>query len=100
MTLKSAGFQVVEAEDGIMAVGVFNSNSDISLIITDINMPNMGGIELTKKIRELNKTIPILMVTTESSDAMKMTGKSVGATGWIVKPFSPEKLISTIHRVL
>lgn len=100
MTLKSAGFQVVEAEDGMMAIGVFNSNRDTSLIITDVNMPNMGGIEFTKKIRELNKSIPILMLTTESSDTMKMTGKSVGATGWIVKPFSPEKLLSTISRVL
>lgn len=98
-TLKSAGFEVQEAEDGIYAIESFKSFRP-NLVLTDINMPRMGGLELISEIRKIDSIVPILCLTTESSEGMKKTGKSNGATGWIVKPFSPEKLLSTIERVL
>lgn len=100
-TLKEEGYDVVEAEDGKDALGKANSGG-ISLVLSDVNMPNMDGITLCTELRKLPayKFTPILMLTTESSDAMKQKGKDAGATGWLVKPFNPEKLISTIKRVI
>ena len=72
------------------------------LIISDINMPVMTGLELLQALRTLEdyKFTPILMLTTEASDEMKEQGKAFGATGWIIKPFDPEKLLKVIERVL
>ena len=100
-TLKSAGYQTVEAKDGLD--GLSNAKaSDFDLVISDVNMPNMDGISLCTELRKLAnfKFTPILMLTTESSTDMKMRGKSAGATGWLVKPFNPEKLLATIKRVV
>ena len=101
MSLKSAGHDVTEAEDGVIAFDIAKTQS-FDLIVTDINMPNMNGIELIHALRALPnfKFTPILCLTTESSGDMKQKGKEAGATGWIVKPFSPEKLLSVINRVL
>ena len=100
-TLKEEGYDVIEAEDGRDALGKANAGG-ISLVLSDVNMPNMDGITLCGELRKLPayKFTPILMLTTESSDAMKQKGKDAGATGWLVKPFNPEKLISTIKRVI
>ena len=99
-TLKGAGFEVIEAEDGKHALTVLNG-SKVDVIITDLNMPNMNGIELIKALRADNnyKFTPILMLTTEADDTKKQEGKSVGATGWIVKPFNPEKLVQVVQKV-
>jgi len=72
------------------------------VLLLDINMPNMNGIELVKELRQLAdyKFVPVLMLTTESAGDVKAQGKQAGATGWIVKPFNPEQLLSTIKRVL
>ena len=101
MSLKSAGHDVTEAEDGAMALQAAKQGQ-YDLVVTDINMPNMNGIELIQALRALPnyKFTPILCLTTESSGDMKTKGKEAGATGWIVKPFSPEKLLSVINRVL
>ena len=101
MSLKSAGHDVTEAEDGLQALNIAKQ-SQFDLVVTDINMPNMNGIELIQHLRSLPnyKFTPILCLTTESSGDMKTKGKEAGATGWIVKPFSPEKLLSVINRVL
>jgi two-component system chemotaxis response regulator CheY len=100
-TLKSAGYQTVEAKDGIDGLSKAKADS-FDLIISDVNMPNMDGIDLCGELRKLPefKFTPILMLTTESSTEMKMRGKTAGATGWLVKPFNPEKLLSTIKRVV
>ena len=100
-TLKSAGFNVVEAVDGQDAWEKAGSR-DFDLVLTDQNMPRMDGIGLTRKLRENPKfkTTPILILTTESSDQMKMAGRSAGATGWMVKPFDPTKLIEVIRKVI
>jgi len=100
MTLKSAGFDVVEAEDGVDALSKAKAQT-FDIVLTDINMPNMNGLELTAALRALPQYAgkPILCLTTESSDDMKGKGKAAGATGWIVKPFDPQKLLATIARV-
>ncbi len=101
MTLKSAGFDVTEGEDGVDGLNKAKAGH-FDLVLTDINMPNMNGIDFTKALRALPsyKGTPIICLTTESSDEMKAKGKQAGATGWIVKPFSPEKLLATLERVL
>ncbi|WP_302173532.1 response regulator [uncultured Hydrogenophaga sp.] len=100
-TLTGAGYHVVEAVDGLDAYEKAQ-NHTIDLVLTDQNMPNMDGLSLTRKLREHPrfKTIPILMLTTESSDLMKQAGRSAGATGWLVKPFDPARLIEVIAKVI
>lgn len=100
-TLKQAGHDIIEAEDGVQAYEIAQNNS-FNLVITDINMPNMDGITLTAKLRELEAYTftPILILTTETSDPRKMEAKKAGATGWIEKPFDPDHLLSTINKVI
>ncbi|WP_448548638.1 response regulator [Thalassotalea fusca] len=100
-TLKSAGYDTVEAKDGMEGLTKAKS-SDFDLVISDVNMPNMDGINLCQELRKLPtfKFTPILMLTTESSGDMKSKGKAAGATGWLVKPFNPDKLLATIKRVV
>lgn len=100
-TLKSAGYETVEAKDGQEGLDKAKTSA-FDLVISDVNMPNMDGIALCTELRKLAnfKFTPILMLTTESSGDMKMKGKAAGATGWLVKPFNPEKLLATIKRVV
>ncbi|TWX52826.1 response regulator [Colwellia hornerae] len=100
-TLKSAGYETVEAKDGQEGLSKAQAGA-FDLVISDVNMPNMDGIALCEELRKLPafKFTPILMLTTESSGDMKMRGKAAGATGWLVKPFNPEKLLATIKRVV
>ncbi len=100
-TLKQGGFDVVEAEHGKAALDQLGKSA-VDLIITDLNMPVMDGITLIQNVRKLPamKTKPILMLTTEGLASKKEQGKAAGATGWIVKPFDPEKLLQTIAKVL
>ncbi len=101
LTLKSAGFEVQEAGDGVEAIKVLNGNR-VDVIITDLNMPNMNGIELIRALRAdpAHKMTPILMLTTEADGSKKEEGKVAGATGWIVKPFQPEKLVAVVQKVV
>ena len=100
-TLKSAGFDVAEAEDGAVALQMAQKEK-FRLVLADVNMQNMDGISLVRALRGLPdyKFTPMLMLTTESTPEKKLEGKSAGATGWLVKPFNPEQLVSTIQRVL
>jgi two-component system, chemotaxis family, chemotaxis protein CheY len=100
-TLKDAGYEVVEAEDGRDALSKLNS-ADVNMLITDLNMPNMDGIELIKEVRAQQqfKFMPIVLLTTESQDNKKKEGKAAGATGWIVKPFKPEQLVAVVKKLL
>ena len=99
-TLLNAGYDVVLAEDGNDGLSKLGDNS-IDLIITDINMPGMNGIELIKNVRAdaSYRSMPILILTTESGAELKQEGKAAGATGWIVKPFVPEKLLQVVTKV-
>jgi two-component system chemotaxis response regulator CheY len=100
-TLKNAGFEVVDAVDGEDAFEKARLRH-FDLVLTDQNMPRLDGIGLTRRLREHPsfKTTPILILTTESSDQMKQAGRAAGATGWLVKPFEPTKLIEVIRKVI
>jgi len=101
-TLKKEGaYDVIEACDGQDALSKLNGPA-IHMVITDLNMPRLDGIGLIKAVRAnpKYKFIPIVMLTTESQDAMKQQGKAAGATGWIVKPFKPEQLLAVVKKVL
>ena len=98
-TLKNAGFTVIDAEDGQDALSKLSGPVDV--VITDLNMPNMNGFDLIRNLRAKPefRTTPILMLTTESDASKKDEGKAAGATGWIVKPFNPEKLLQVVNKV-
>ena len=100
-TLKGAGYQVVEAVDGKDALQKAQTEK-ADLVLTDVNMPNMDGISLVKQLRAIPdyKFTPILLLTTESAMDKKQEGKAAGATGWLVKPFNPDQLLTTIKKVL
>ncbi|GLQ11637.1 two-component system response regulator [Devosia yakushimensis] len=100
-TLSNAGFEVLQAEDGKQGLDMLKSG-EFDVVITDINMPVMDGIEFIRHVRATgqHQSLPILILTTETSQDKRDQGKAAGGTGWIVKPFDPEKLISVIHRVV
>lgn len=101
-SLEIAGFSVQSAGDGVIAMGKLQGGLKPDLIITDINMPNMGGIELIGKVRALSgfRFIPILALTTESQQATRDEAKKLGATGWLLKPVSGADLTKIIKQVL
>lgn len=100
-TLKGAGYDVIEAVDGKDGLDKI-AGEKVNMIITDLNMPNMDGIEMIRNVRAMQeyKFVPIILLTTESQEEKKKEGKAAGATGWIVKPFKPEQLLSVIKKVL
>lgn len=100
-TLKQAGFEVAEAANGKEAVERFG-DSAIHLVITDLNMPIMDGLALIKNLRARARFrfVPILMLTTESHESKRQEGRAAGATGWIVKPFRPERLLEVVAKVV
>ena len=99
-TLMGAGYEVVEAQDGVDALGKCNAKK-VDLFITDLNMPNMDGIQLTRQLRTqaTYRFTPIVMLTTESQTDKKMEGKAAGATGWVIKPFQMEQLLAVVKKV-
>jgi len=98
--LEDAGYEIVEAVDGKEAFDKIQANP-VDLVISDVHMPNMNGIELTKAIRAHapTKFTPVVLLTTESQPEKKMEGKAAGATGWIVKPFQPEQLLTVVKKL-
>jgi two-component system chemotaxis response regulator CheY len=100
-TLENAGHEVFKGVDGQDALK-FLDGTKYDLIITDLHMPNMDGIEFIKKTRAISdyQFVPILFLTTESQTAKKIEAKEAGATGWIIKPFVPEKLLAAINKVV
>ena len=100
-TLKGAGYDVTEAADGKDGLNKARA-TQAQLVLTDQNMPEMDGLTLVKSLRALPQyaSVPILMLTTESSDQMKSQGRAAGATGWLVKPFDPQKLLEVVKKVI
>jgi two-component system, chemotaxis family, chemotaxis protein CheY len=100
-TLRENGYEVIEAIDGQDAISKAQ-NQSFDLIFTDQNMPNVDGLTLIQMLRVLpqHEKTPILMLTTEASDDMKKMGRAAGATGWLVKPFDPQKLLDVVKKVL
>ena len=97
--LKDAGYDVIAAVDGKDALGKLNGTK-VDMVVTDLNMPNMDGITLIKQLRSspASKFTPVIMLTTESQESRKQEGKTAGASGWLVKPFTPDKLIEVIKK--
>jgi len=100
-SLKAAGYQVVEAVDGQDGLDKARQQT-VDLVLTDQNMPKMDGLTLIKSLRGLPAyaKVPILMLTTESSEDMKSKGRAAGANGWLVKPFDPQRLIEVVKKVI
>jgi two-component system chemotaxis response regulator CheY len=100
-TIREAGFTVLEGANGQEALQRVEG-SRVELVITDLNMPVMDGITLIRQLRSnpLYKFTPILMLTTESQESKKQEGKAAGATGWIIKPFDPQKLLAVVAKVV
>jgi two-component system chemotaxis response regulator CheY len=100
-SLEQAGYMVLQAIDGQDGLDKAKVKT-VDLVLTDHNMPVMDGLTLIRKLRELGsyQTVPILMLTTESSVEMKSEGKAAGANGWIVKPFHPEQLVNVVQKVI
>lgn len=101
MTLASAGFEVLQAVDGQDGVEVM-TREKVDLVITDINMPRMNGYEVVRHLRgnPNHKSLPILVLTTESDSDKKNLAREAGATGWMVKPFDPDRLVETVRKVI
>ena len=100
-TLQSSGHEVLQAADGEEGLSAARE-LNFDLIITDVNMPEMDGIALIQQLRQLPqyRTTPLLIMTTESGNDRQQQGKSAGATGWLLKPFSPQTLLDVVQRVL
>ena len=101
LVLRGAGYEVIEAIDGVDALSKM-TGQELNLILTDLNMPNMDGLELTRRVRTLPnyKFVPVVLLTTESQPEKKQEGKAAGATAWIVKPFNPDQLLAVIKKVI
>jgi two-component system chemotaxis response regulator CheY len=99
--LQSAGYEVILAKDGLEGLKKLDEAERVDAIITDVNMPNMDGIEFTRAVRKDARFpgLPILILTTEFSAERREQGRSAGATGWIVKPFDPPALVAALKRV-
>jgi two-component system chemotaxis response regulator CheY len=100
LALTAAGYEVLQAEDGVHGLEVL-SDCTPDVIVTDINMPRMDGYGFIESVRAdpQRRAIPILVLTTESSAEKKTRARDAGATGWIIKPFNPDKLVDAIRRV-
>ncbi|MGB0468287.1 MAG: response regulator [Pontibacterium sp.] len=100
MSLKSAGYEVIEARDGKDALSKLNGQK-IHLIVSDVNMPNLDGIGLVKQVKAhpQYKFTPIMMLTTESQESKKQEGRAAGAKAWLVKPFQPPTLLAAVSKL-
>lgn len=96
-----AGYQVVEAEDGVAGLDTIRNNGDAALVLCDISMPRMGGLDLLEALRKTPRhaTLPVVMVTTEGHSELIAKAKQFGAKGWMVKPFQPEMLVTLVKKI-
>jgi two-component system chemotaxis response regulator CheY len=97
--LTAAGFSMVEATDGVDALQKLASSPDTRLIVCDVNMPRMNGIEFLEQLNANHSAVPVVMLTTEGQPELIQRAKSLGAKGWIVKPFKPELLIAAVKKL-
>jgi two-component system chemotaxis response regulator CheY len=100
MTLKEAGYDVLEADDGLTALKVLDGRK-INLAVCDVNMPGLGGISFLSQARQkpAYRFLPVIMLTTETQQAKKDAGKAAGARAWITKPFSPPQLLDAVGKL-
>lgn len=101
MALGQAGFEVLEAVDGLDGAETIRADRDLALVICDINMPGMNGLEMLERVKAEpeNATLPIVMLTTEGQPSLIQRAKAAGAKGWIVKPFKAQMLVATAQKL-
>jgi two-component system chemotaxis response regulator CheY len=101
IALSGAGYGVVEADDGAKGLAAAKANA-VQLIVTDLNMPNMNGLEFIRALRQLPpyRGVPIVFLTTESDEAIKRDAKAAGATAWITKPFKQDQLLAVVRKLI
>ena len=99
LALAAAGFDVIEAADGVDALEKLESSPHARAILCDVNMPRMGGLEFLERVQANGSTVPVVMLTTEGQVEMMLRAKALGAKGWIVKPFRPELLVAAIKKL-
>jgi two-component system chemotaxis response regulator CheY len=99
--LQPVGFTIVEASDGREGLKAISANSGIKMVICDVNMPNMNGLEMVEAVKSKpeHKGLPIIMLTTEGQPALIKRAKEAGAMGWIVKPFKTDQLVATVQKL-
>ncbi len=99
--LEREGYTIITAMNGLEALDILNGDTRFNLIFTDMNMPKMDGITLTREIKKLDRHrfVPIIFITTEHNIGKKEEAKEAGATGWITKPFSPAQLIDVVKKL-
>ncbi|HVV53237.1 MAG TPA: response regulator [Polyangia bacterium] len=100
--LAQAGYDILEAEDGLQGLNTIGAQRDISIVICDVNMPNMNGLEMLAKVKAdpSNATLPVLMLTTEGKADLIQQAKRSGAKGWIVKPFKVDQLVAAVRKIV
>jgi two-component system, chemotaxis family, chemotaxis protein CheY len=100
--LSGAGYDVIDAVDGKDGLAKLEKNGAVNLILTDLNMPNLDGVGFIKAVRasSAHRLTPIVVISTESQQEKKQEARSAGATGWIVKPFTPEQLLAVVKKVI
>ena len=102
MALTRAGYEVLEAEDGVKALAALDKAAKVHLIVSDVNMPNMDGITFVTQVKQhpKHRFIPVVMLTTEGEDDRKNQGRLAGAKAWIVKPFNPPQLLDAVSKLI
>lgn len=102
MSLRNAGYRVIEAENGVDALKKIETEERIDMFISDLNMPEMDGLEFVSRIRGMQNLmyIPILMLTTENSESKKAQGIEMGVRAWLIKPFMPDQILSLVAKIL
>ncbi len=100
MTLTAAGYEVIEASDGADGLSKASARPP-NVVLTDLNMPGMGGMDFIRRFRAMSggRGVPVVVLTTETDDALKREARAAGATGWLAKPFDRAKLLEVVRKV-
>ncbi len=101
LALVEAGFEVLEASDGCEGAEIIARNSDLALVICDVNMPRLGGLEMLELVKQdpVNAALPVIMLTTEGRPALIQRAKRAGARGWVIKPFKSHLLVAAVQKL-
>ncbi len=99
--MAGAGFELVEAADGVEGLETITARDDLAAVLCDVNMPRMGGLQMLELVKATGRlaTLPVVMLTTEGQPKLVQQAKAVGAKAWIVKPFKAEQLVATLRKL-
>jgi two-component system chemotaxis response regulator CheY len=99
--LGQAGYEVLEASDGVEGAEQIAADASIAMVVCDVNMPRMNGLDMVEKVKAdpAKASLPIIMLTTEGNPQLIQQAKGAGAKGWILKPFKPDQLLATVEKL-